>query len=225
VGLDRLLEVLAVGVVAAAGVVAAGVLEGRRVGEGVEVAVETERVLGTAHDRVDRGEGTEARAVVAGAHVVQRGRARQAGRADVEPALVFPALLADRGRAACAAPRRDRLAVGVVAGQVGEARLGLNEAGGDVAVEIGDEPVDGRADLDPQPVPRRGDDAVGRETAAVGDPDDLLAGAPRPIPTRPNEIGGGPPRAPVVRRLVLFVLFALHIRRKDEGAVQTGDVS
>jgi hypothetical protein len=44
VDLDRGLEVLAVGVVAAAGIVAAGVLEGGRVGEGIEVAVETERV-------------------------------------------------------------------------------------------------------------------------------------------------------------------------------------
>jgi hypothetical protein len=112
----------------------AGVLEGGRVGEGIEAAVETERVLGTAHDRVDRGEGAEARAVVAGAHVVERGRARQTGRADVEPALVLPARLADRRRAACAAPRRDRPAVGVVAGQVGDARLGPDEAGGDVAV-------------------------------------------------------------------------------------------
>jgi hypothetical protein len=34
--------------------------------------------------------------------------AETAGRADVEHALVFPALLADRARAARGAPRRDR---------------------------------------------------------------------------------------------------------------------
>jgi hypothetical protein len=48
-------------------------------------------------------------------------------------------------------------------------------------VEVGEEPVDGGALLDPEAVAVGVDDRVGRGATAVGDPDDLLAGAPVPV--------------------------------------------
>ena len=44
-------------------------------------------------------------------------------------------------------------------------------------MEVGHQPVDGAGLLDSEPVAGGVDDRVGRGAAAVGDPDDLLAGA------------------------------------------------
>src|SRR5438034_4941224 len=79
------------------------------------------------------------------------------------PALVFPVGLADRGPAGRAG--RDRLAVGVDADGVDDGRLGRAQRRRDVAVGVGQEPVDGAALLDPEPVAGDVDDAVGDDRA------------------------------------------------------------
>ena len=124
--------------------VAGRIDQGRRVGLGVQVAVQAERVLGGAGIRVEGGEGADRRGVEAGARVVQR-PCRGGRSADVEAALVAE-VGGDRGAAPGAA--RQVLAEGVVAERGGDRRLGRGEGRGGADVLV---PSAGRGIIRPCP--------------------------------------------------------------------------
>jgi hypothetical protein len=146
--------------------VAVGVDERRRVGGGVEVAVEADRVLGRASDGVGLREDAEGGGVEPRAGVVEG----IAARADVEPALVAPGVRA-RARGG------DRLTVAVVAVGVGDRLRAVLEADR-VTVEVEEEPGGGAcAGLDPGPGSGLVDEALGRAGDRVRD---LVGGLGQP---------------------------------------------